>query len=299
MIAICAMGALGSVLLTCLLLVTNINASEFYARAGDPDSAGPTEPAVSGAPEPSFSPHDWIHMAGGLVAHAGGTVEGYGRIYGTNSREAVLYSYSRGHRVFELDFRLTTDNRLAAVHNWYGHGGRMSSEEWKAVQILDRFTSMLLECVLDIMLVNRDMFIITDTKSFEYSPEDMVLQFEILVETARRKDPALLERIIPQIYNREMYYTIMSLHEFKSVIYTLYASPDSDSEVVEFVSRHSNISVVTMAPERGAPEFIRELQNAGKHIYFFTINDLDEMLYYREAGVHGFYTSFIFPGDLL
>jgi glycerophosphoryl diester phosphodiesterase len=200
--------------------------------------------------------------------------------------------------VFEIDFNLTTDNKLAAVHNWHGYRGQMSSEQWAEVKIWTVFTSMILEDVLDIMLVNKDMFLVTDTKSFEYTREDTELQFKILVETAMRKDPELLDRIIPQIYNQEMYDIVMNAHEFRSIIYTLYASRDSDRQVVEFVRKHRNIRVVTMGPARGKPEFIMELRMAGKHIFYFTVNDLQEIQDYKKDGIRGFYTDHIFPGDL-
>ena len=247
-----------------------------------------------------FEAHSWARNHDSLVAHAGGTVGTDRRVRDTNSREAVIWSYNQGHRVFEIDFRLTTDNRLAAVHNWVGHGGRMSSEEWLQVRIWRVFTSMMLECVLDIMLVNRDMFLITDTKSFEYTDEEAALQFQIIVDTAKRKDPTLhlLNRIVPQIYNQDMYDMIMDIYPFPSVIYTLYQSPDSDAKVLSFVRRHPNIRVVTMNPWRATPEFIRALRRIGRCVYVFTINDIDDMRELRRRGVRGFYTSFISPGDL-
>jgi glycerophosphoryl diester phosphodiesterase len=248
-----------------------------------------------------YDAHAWTDMCKGLIAHAGGTVILGGDTkpaYGTNSRTAVIYSYNHGHRVFEIDFNLTTDNKLAAVHNWHGYKGPMSSEEWAEVKIWQAFASMMLEDVLDIMLVNKDMFLVTDTKSFEYTREQTELQFKIIVEAAKKKDPELLERIIPQIYYQEMYDIVMAQHNFKSMIYTLYASTDSDAQVLDFVSKHNNIRVVTMAPVRGSPEFIGTLRRLGKHIYYFTINDAQEILDYKKDGVRGFYTDFIFPRDL-
>jgi len=242
--------------------------------------------------------HSWTAMCNGLIAHAGGTTNNNKRVSGTNCREAVIYSYNQGHRVFEIDFNLTTDNKLAAVHDWHGYRGPMSSAKWAEEKIWTVFTSMMLEDVLDIMLVNKDMFLVTDTKSFEYTREQTELQFKILVEAAKKKDPELLERIVPQIYYQGMYDIVMKQHEFRSIIYTLYASPDSDRQVIDFVKKHRNIKVVTMGPVRGKPEFINELKNAGKFIYYFTLNDLQEILNYKKDGVRGFYTDYIFPDDL-
>ncbi|MDR1388703.1 MAG: hypothetical protein LBJ31_01825 [Treponema sp.] len=58
-----------------------------------------------------------------LIAHAGGALFGAGgeTLTYTNSLEAVEQNYMRGHRVFEIDFSLTKDGKLAAVHDW-DHG---------------------------------------------------------------------------------------------------------------------------------------------------------------------------------
>jgi hypothetical protein len=55
----------------------------------------------------------------GFVAHAGGALFEDSKIYTyTNCREAVLYNYDKGYRVFEIDFNVTSDGKLAAVHSW-------------------------------------------------------------------------------------------------------------------------------------------------------------------------------------
>ena len=50
-----------------------------------------------------------------IVAHALGTVEG--RVE-TNSKDAFLESYEKGHRLFECDFQLTSDGKLVLRHDW-------------------------------------------------------------------------------------------------------------------------------------------------------------------------------------
>jgi len=245
----------------------------------------------------SFTGHNWIFMGNGLVAHAGGWVSESRQI--GNCREAVINSYNRGHRVFELDFNLTTDNKLAVVHDWAGYSGMKSSDEWKKRKIWDVYTSMMLEDILDIMLVNKDMLVITDTKSFEYTTEQIKEQFKILIDTAKEKDPSLelLNRLIPQIYNQPMYDIIMDQYNFGSVIYTLYKSPDKENEVIEFIKKHSNIKVVTMAPPKNRSEFIKNIKKAGRYVYLHTINDLDEIENYRKSGIWGFYTDNIYPSQ--
>lgn len=61
---------------------------------------------------------DWLRGSPRLIAHAGGTVreKEYNTKY-TNSLEALRQNYNLGHRLFEMDFNLTSDKKLAAVHD--------------------------------------------------------------------------------------------------------------------------------------------------------------------------------------
>ena len=53
---------------------------------------------------------DWLRVSPRLIAHAGGTVreKEYNTKY-TNSLEALRQNYNLGHRLFEMDFNLTSD----------------------------------------------------------------------------------------------------------------------------------------------------------------------------------------------
>lgn len=236
------------------------------------------------------TPHCWTSLDAGLVTHAAGGIDG---IDGTNSYEALIKNYNLGHRVFEIDFNLTTDGRLAAVHDWHGYNGPKSSEQFEKIKIRDKYTSMRLEDVLDIMTVNQDMYLVTDTKSFEYSDQQIVQQFKEIYDQAVKRGASVLDRIIPQIYNQKMYDLVKTVYPFKSIIYTLYASGDTDDQVVAFVKSKSDIKAVTMGPVRYSDRFKAGLDTAGKLIYFFTLNDPKEIQGYKNIKAHGFYTDFV------
>jgi glycerophosphoryl diester phosphodiesterase len=247
--------------------------------------------------------HGWTQLSDGLIAHAGGGLFEYDEngkrfdvIY-TNSLEALLFAYGNGHRVFEIDFLLTSDGYLAATHDWHRHGdgGIKSSEEWRGHKIYGKYTSMFICGVYEFMLEHPDSFLVTDTKSFFYSPENARRQFEIIVDTAKAMDESLLKRIVPQVYDQDIYKILMQVYPFESVIYTLYESPDSDAEVVDFVAANSNIGAVTMGGYRYSEKFFSDLKELGVYIYFYTINVHREIEMFRQWGVHGFYTDFINP----
>ena len=153
---------------------------------------------------------DCLRVSPRLIAHAGGTAreKEYNTKY-TNSLEALRQNYNLGHRLFEMDFNLTSDKKLAAVHDWHHFGNKddvaPSSKEWKKFQgygspeTPSRFTTMLIGDVFDQMIINRDMVLVTDIKSMEISKEDRITQFKELVSEANKRDKELLDRVIPQI----------------------------------------------------------------------------------------------------
>lgn len=72
-------------------------------------------------------------LAPGGVTHAQGTwtdyrliAHGLGEISSvsvTNSHEAFITNYNKGHRVFEADLILTQDGQLVARHDWSDYLG--------------------------------------------------------------------------------------------------------------------------------------------------------------------------------
>ena len=83
------------------------------------------------------------------IAHAGGMIDA---ITYTNSLEALNRSYELGFRLFELDFRLTSDNKIVAVHEW---------KEWSSFTNFDQNTPATHKQFMDLKILNK------------YSPVDM------------------------------------------------------------------------------------------------------------------------------
>lgn len=254
---------------------------------------------------------DWLKDSPRLVAHAGGAIreKEYNTFY-TNSLEALQQNYSLGHRLFEMDFYLTSDKKLAAVHDWHQFGNKddvaLSSDEWKKFKAYgspetpSRFTTMLVGDVLDQMVINQDMVLITDTKSMEIPKEDMITQFQDIVSEAKKRDKELLDRVIPQVYNQEMFGEIEAIYPFRHVIYTLYASPDNAEEVLEFISKHKEIEAVTVpiGDSRLTPEFIETVHKLGKRVYVHTIHTYDDLTKLAKDNIDGFYIGLLTPRDV-
>lgn len=237
-----------------------------------------------------------------LIAHAGGAVRETMRngTY-TNSLEALVQNYNLGHRVFEFDFCQTTDNRLACIHDWkkYGNGHAVSEEEWLATKVGGLYTSLTLETLMDQMLVIPDIYVVTDTKSYELTPEEISYQFQMLYDTAMERDPEMLDHFIPQIYSDEMYDILMEIYPWKSLIYTAYATKNTGEQIASFAQAHDNIQVITCpAGDKRFTDAVKEqIHTSGKKLYIHTVNSYSKLADYLTAGVDGFYSDYLLPYD--
>ncbi|WP_249900976.1 phosphatidylinositol-specific phospholipase C/glycerophosphodiester phosphodiesterase family protein [Paenibacillus sp. PK3_47] len=242
-----------------------------------------------------------------VVAHAMGGINGY--TY-TNALDAFVANYEQGTRVFETDLLLTTDQELVARHEWTGNMSRLlgqlevlpaakqgtvlSYAEFMDSPILGIYSPLDMDRILDLMVAYPDAYIVTDTKELE--PELVTRQFEIIVQAAERRDPSLLERIVPQIYSRDMLDMVNKVHVFPEVIYTLYQSQDSDEAVIEF-AKETGVDI-TMPAARAEKGFVKKLKEAGARIYVHTLNDEKEIMKLARLGVDGFYTDFVSEDDI-
>jgi len=262
------------------------------------------EDGVLSAQTKTYTSHEWTQDFAPLVCHAGGAMrKSDSNTTYTNSLDAVIQNYNLGHRVFEIDFSLTDDHRLAAVHNWDNFGNMngipMSSEEWKNLNRVAEIDckTILIEDILDQMVINKDMFIVTDTKTSRVG-EEMTEEFRIIRDEALKRDPALLDRIIPQIYNREMYSVVTGIYPFQSIIFTLYITNETDEEVLAFVANHDDIKVITTWGDTGRTHLSAPLADMGKLVYAHTHNNYWDIQRLYQKGVYGIYTDFLTPWDI-
>ncbi|MCL6601777.1 MAG: glycerophosphodiester phosphodiesterase [Paenibacillus sp.] len=242
-----------------------------------------------------------------IVAHAMG---GINDLSYTNAFEAFVANYEQGTRIFETDLLLTSDGKLVARHEWTTHmsellgqlkvlpankqGTILNYQEFMNTRIEGIYSPLDWEMILDLLQHYPDAYIVTDTK--ESDPDLMMKEFQMLTDSARRRDPALLDRIIPQIYNRPMLEEIDRIYPFSNVIYTLYESQDSDEQVIDFVKNYG--VDITMPENRATKTFVRALKRSGARVYVHTVNDVQQIQKLSRRGVDGFYTDFIAENDL-
>ncbi|ETT80009.1 hypothetical protein C173_00050 [Paenibacillus sp. FSL R7-277] len=242
-----------------------------------------------------------------VIAHAMGGIND--KAY-TNTKDAFIANYEQGTRIFEADLLLTSDEQLVARHEWTTgmskklgqqevlppdkQGEVLTHDEVMNSPVLELYSPLDIEKIVNLMEIYPDTYIVTDTKELE--PQQVTKQFQLIVEAARKKDPALLERIVPQIYSREMLEVVKQVYAFPEIIYTLYQTEDSDEVVIEFV-KQTGVDI-TMPTTRATKSFVRNLKKAGARVYVHTVNDEQEIVELSRLGVHGFYTDFVPENDL-
>ncbi|WP_123041713.1 phosphatidylinositol-specific phospholipase C/glycerophosphodiester phosphodiesterase family protein [Cohnella candidum] len=236
-----------------------------------------------------------------VIAH------GMGEIGGTavsNSYDAFVSNYAKGFRVFETDLQLTSDGYLVARHDWgaylYGLLGQdkpdgvgekepIPLETFKSLRIDGKYRPLEFADIVKLLEAYPDAYLVTDTK--EWDPDAVRRKFGIIAETAADIAPEVLKRIVPQIYDQDMYETLEDVYPFYSYIYTLYESDDSNEEVVEFVKETPKIKAVAMPQDRVTQPFASELKRAGVKTYVHTVNDYFVYESLRGLGIDGIYTD--------
>lgn len=94
--------------------------------------------------------------ADAFIAHAGGNIDGH--LY-TNSREAVENALESGFNFIEIDFSVTRDGHLVAIHDWKSFGqmtgipteNALSIEEVKKRRIYNKYHALSGQDIAEIM----------------------------------------------------------------------------------------------------------------------------------------------------
>ncbi len=245
------------------------------------------------------------------IGHSFGAVNGDDY---TGSLEAFEYNYALGRRTMEVDLILTTDKKLVLKHDWDELGedeadwdkipqtSPLSEEQFLNTKILGKYTPMSFVQLCEIMMEYSDLWIVTDTKNTEN--DEVKEQFEVMAETVRQLGcEEIMDRIIVQVYNEEMYKAVHDIYQFNNYIFTMYLRFDSEDwiGIMRTVCRfcvNNGIETVTIGINRISPELIAVADHYGRNVYVHTVNDMTNAIQYFQIGVTGIYTDIIQDKDL-
>ena len=244
--------------------------------------------------------YSWLNQAHPLVAHACGGIDG--QTY-TNSLEAFEFNYNLGHRVFEVDFTLTSDGVLVAAHDerrWRKETDLtaeempFTAEAVRNVKLHDQYTSMSAKEVIEALAAHPDAWIITDSKFTDKA--SIMAEFSQLVYWGQQLAPEALERVIPQIYNEDMLAYLMAIYPFRSVVYTVYNTKTTDKMAFDFC-REAGIQVLVYPKARVTAERVQMGHDLGVLTSTHTEDDPEAARKLFDMGVDVLYTNFLNPAD--
>ncbi len=228
-----------------------------------------------------------------MIYHAGGEI--HGSLY-TNSREAVEETLSEGNFFIEIDLRYTSDGHLVCAHDWldvYPVDCDPTLEEFLNTRIQGRFTPMTAADLIQIMRENPRMYLVTDIKG-----EDITQPIADLVALAE-EDPAILERVIIQLYTGREKPAIKEIYPFRDsqFLFTLYEWGVWEYEAAQ-ICNEENIAVLTVSHGLIPDHDVAMLRDLGFTIYEHTVNRADVARLALARGISGIYTDTLYPEDL-
>ncbi len=239
-----------------------------------------------------------------IIAHAGG---GLDEMTYLNVQDSIAEHYALGTRLFEYDFAFSSDDYLIGIHYWesyligegYSFENRMSLADYENTLIAGEYVGITFSNLLKLMNDEyQDIVIIMDTKE-----ADMEKFYEAVVAEATAINIDLLERVVPQIYNEEMYDVLEAIYSFDSYVYTLYKTNATNEEVYDFIAKHKKIRILTVSTSRvnfmiEEEGYIDSVHKLNRKIFVHTINDFDLINYYKDSEIDGFYSDFITQSDM-
>ncbi|MCR5826723.1 MAG: hypothetical protein K6G54_09160 [Oscillospiraceae bacterium] len=246
-----------------------------------------------------------ILSATSIIAHAMGGTDG---VSGLNCLEGFEQNYAAGVRVFEADFRLTSDGYVVLRHDWrvgwqegVDEANIPTLEEFLSRKVMTQYTPLSFTDLLKLMVRYPDICIITDTKFME--PEAVVQQFTQMLNDAKKLGLSyLFDRMYVQIYSPLHLNIVDTVHHFPHYIYTLYQDnfdgTESSFRAKADFAVEKGVEAITMWDFQWNEAWRPIAEYRGLKVYVHTVNDREAARELLLSGVSAVYTDELLPSDL-
>ena len=223
------------------------------------------------------------------IAHAGG---GINNITYTNCLEALDLNYKLGHRIFEIDFSWTSDNRLIALHDWGKGYTQLFNEiinkplDYNTIinkKMINNYTILTLLLISKWLKNHTNAYIVTDIK-------DKNIEALKYIADNYKND---ISRYIPQIYFTKEYKEVQKLG-FKNIILTLYLNKESPEKIAEFVDNNKLFALTIFLAKKDANRILYLMEERNQFVYVHTYNDKKTVDKILKTSVDGVYTDFLY-----
>ncbi|WP_342356617.1 glycerophosphodiester phosphodiesterase family protein [Vibrio splendidus] len=230
-----------------------------------------------------------IGNSGGLIAHAGGGING---LKYTNSLEAMEQSIEHGFKMIELDLLISSDGRIVAVHDWKtfhemtnsNNTGSISSKEFESKIIYDKYKTLNISTAIDILDEN-DVVLVTD------KIKNIALLSKYIID----KDKSIIEVFSTDKYNEaiELGFNNVALNIDLNTPFILEWIDLNKIKAVTY--RGDNLGSLGSEYKKAI-----ELSNMGVSSMIYSTNDLD-LDGIKASGIGNFalYVDFVLPSGEL
>lgn len=239
-----------------------------------------------------------------LISHAMGAIDGLTLL---NCLESFQAQYEAGIRVFEVDLRLTRDVKMVLRHDWRGNwqpgindASIPTREQFLSEKILEKYTPLSFRDLLLLMEQYPDICIITDTKFTE--PDVYMIEFDSMAADAKELGLSyLFDRIIIQVYSKNMFTALNNAHHFPHYIYTLYNEGFAQTTAAfrdrALFCSQRGINGITMWDYWWNPSYEAIAEEYGVHVYVHTVNDVEQSKKLFSSGIDAIYTDSMVPSS--
>ena len=205
-----------------------------------------------------------------FILHAGGGLDGM--IY-LNCQEAFYKYYEMGYRYFEYDLKLSVDGRIIASHEdeyFNGNTYEMTYEEFKNSKINNEYNPVYEEWLFEILNKYNDVIIIVDSKM--ETEEDDVNLLTYFWNLQEEYDCDIKDRIIPEIFSKEMWEIVKKTTGFSKNIYSQYKKYYTVDQMLKYFAddRIYGIAVSTYI-DSDIKSNLHKVKLCGKKMYFNTL----------------------------
>nr|WP_241487304.1 glycerophosphodiester phosphodiesterase family protein [Vibrio coralliirubri] len=230
-----------------------------------------------------------IVNSGGLIAHAGGGING---LKYTNSLEAMEQSIEHGFKMIELDLLISSDGRIVAVHDWKSfheitnsnNTGSISYKEYESKIIYDKYKTLNISTAIDVLDEN-DVVLVTD------KIKNIALLSKYIID----KDKSIIEVFSIDKYNEaiELGFNNVALNIDLNTPFILEWIDLNKIKAVTY--RGDNLGSLGSEYKKAI-----ELSNMGVSSMIYSTNDLD-LDGIKASGIGNFalYVDFVLPSDEL
>ncbi|TKF80293.1 hypothetical protein FCV62_06120 [Vibrio kanaloae] len=226
-----------------------------------------------------------IVNSGGLIAHAGGGING---LKYTNSLEAMEQSIEHGFKMIELDLLISSDGRIVAVHDWKSfhemtnsnNTGSISYKEFESKTIYDKYKTLNISTAIDILDEN-DVVLVTD------KIKNLALLSKYIID----KDKSIIEVFSIDKYNEaiELGFNNVALNIDLNTPFILEWIDLNKIKAVTY--RGDNLGSLGSEYKKAI-----ELSNMGVSSMIYSTNDLDlEGIKASGIGNFALYVDFVMP----